>query len=641
MGKMLKRLSLCLIVILLLFLPEAFSDELSDHRIEYAFAQKMQLDTIRILSAESDNRLVIEDLHFQDLVPTMESFSQEYYANFNDTLTELQINNLERDRLQYIYDREQQATLFSSLVPNALSIASVAYFSGFNLRSLIAIAGTALSSYSNYLTTKDQMELEYLQSNWNLDNEQKRMLDDLENSLYGYVCDIVVSLGMPRSEALSRDDLTSFIRACKEENPNRRYIDLKRMESRLSRLPDYWRELSKATYELEEYDEALDYIGEYETMYVPIFFHDSEYAEAMMIKASCLIETRSFNESLAHELEAIADKIQENISLEDWLSYFFCACLYQTIYDATSETQYAEAAFNCMYNVLSHMIEEYEQATADYLNLTFVTEGLELIDKELESANATLANEKATRDDAAPHLFSSNREYYNARVDRAQDEVDRLNEDREAFYNSIFTTLPPLDDSLIIAYQLYSDYAMLLGKTNSREFNAISAMMDEAIFYSESRELLFGEPAQITSWFMGSYGDAISIDFILKELPKLDSEELQEYYPVTGSIKINNDEFPVDGIVRIENYGTLDTVYLSAYLYYPDKFEVSFSKDTRVQPIEINYACDLFDILNPIGYGVVTEDVQEEVESRIVFTDSLSKKVGNIVSNIPVVNWFF
>lgn len=619
------------------------ADDLSDYQIEYAFAQKMQLDTIRVLSADSGNRVVIEDLHFQDLVPTMQSFSKDYYNDFNSTLTELQINDLERNRLRYVYERNQQSTLFSSLVPNALSIASIAYFSGLNMRTLIAVAGTALSSYSSYLTAKDQMELEYLQSNWDLDDDQKRLLDDLENKLYSYVCDIVVSLGLPRSEALSKDDLISFVKSCHKENPNTRYTELKRMESRLVRLPDYWRELAKTSYDLFDYEEALQYLERYESMYVPIFFHDNDYAEAMMIKASCLIETRDFDDSLISELLDIAKKIQENISMDDWLRYFFCANLYQKIYEATSDLSYAEMAFDCMYSVLSYMINEYAQATDDYLNLTFIDEGLEIIDAKLESADTTLANEKATKENAIAFwkFWDSNNNYYDERINRAQAEVDRLNEAKAAFRDSIFTTLPPLDDDVIVAFQIYDDYAQLLGKKDSREYMSILSMLDEAIFYAESREVLFDESSGISEFYMASYGDSFGIDFILRELPKLDSEDLPEGYPVSAEIDINGEVLTCEGVAQVENYGSIDSVYLAGYIFLPDRIEVGFSKDTYVQPIKVNYYCDLFDMLNPTGYFGVTDDVQKEIESRLRHPDNLSTKVSNVASEIPIVNWFF
>ena len=628
---------LCFFVFVLL---SAFCFDNSDYQIEYAFAQKMQLDTIKVLSAESDNRAIIEDLHFQDLVPTMESYSKEYYSEFNAVLTELQLIDIERERLKYSYEKNQQSSLFSALVPNAISIASLSYFSGVNLRSFIAVAGTAISSYSSYLTVRDQMELEYLQSNWDLNDDQKRMLDSLENKLYGYICDIGMSLGISRSDIISKNDLTTFVKACQIKEPNTRYTELKRMEKRLYRLPDYWREMAKAAYDLYDYEEAIENLEKYELEYIPIFFHDNDYAQAMMIKADCLLKIREYDDTLVSELDQIINEILKNINLEDWIRYLFCANLYQKIYDYTNNITYAEQAFDCLYNVTSYMIQEYKQATKDYLNLTFLTEGLKIIDARIEAASSVLANEKAIRKNSAPTWFSDNRDYYDRRVENAQKEVDRLNAERKAFEESKFYTLPPLDNNLIIAYGLYDKYAEMLGKKTSREYISINNMLNDAIFYSASRFELFEESSD-SIMYQDCDGDCLYISFVVKDLTKLDSEEFSLYYPVSAEIFINDNTFTCNGYAIIENYGTIDSVYLSSYIFMPDDFAVDFPKKTQINPIQVNFICDLFPELNPSGKVFVTEKLQSEIESKLKYSDNVDDKIGDFMSKIPILGTFF
>ena len=231
--------------ILILFIPVVLFADFTDAQIEYAFAQKMQLDTIRILEADENNRVVIEELHFQDLLPTMNEYTRGYYADFNRQLSALRLVEVQRDRLNYLYERKQE-TLINSLMPNAISIATIAFSTRSLLSSVIAIAGTALSSINSYATQEDVIELEYIQQDWELDDQETLALDALATNLYLYKCDIGASLGIDRTQALSSDDLKSFVRACNESSPAVRYSRLSRLESRLGTLPDYWREMAKA-----------------------------------------------------------------------------------------------------------------------------------------------------------------------------------------------------------------------------------------------------------------------------------------------------------------------------------------------------------------------------------------------------------
>lgn len=551
--------------ILILFIPVVLFADFTDAQIEYAFAQKMQLDTIRILEADENNRVVIEELHFQDLLPTMNEYTRGYYADFNRQLSALRLVEVQRDRLNYLYERKQE-TLINSLMPNAISIATVTFSTRSLLSSVIAIAGTALSSINSYATQEDVIELEYIQQDWELDDQETLALDALATNLYLYKCDIGASLGIDRTQALSSDDLKSFVRACNESSPAVRYSRLSRLESRLGTLPDYWREMAKAAYELEQYEECLSFLEKYEAYYVPVFFHDNDHASAMMIKAYCILETEAPVDQLS-KLVSIADEILKNTQDDDWVRYIFCAGLFEDMYMQSGDIDYAKKAYDCYLAVLYCKVKEFEANTLDYASLTYIKNGLNAIDEELSIATAELEYAKSEKGDNARWFWSSNKDYYKGNVNKAQTRVDELKSKREMFETTSYYELPPDDSFIIKIFSKITELATQLGLTDDIGYLSAYDMMDEAIYDVYSRNEVFGEAIPGYDCAIEYEHNTVFSDNMTVEIPLYQLQYIQ--------FEDNEGASVYENLINSSNYLTLTineepfTLYPSCFIYNP------------------------------------------------------------------------
>lgn len=193
-----KKMLFILIIALVPCMLYAFTDlELQlAHNPEFALYQKLQLDTVE--ARLSDNsKVVLAELAQRDLIPTMNISTLSYYANFNESINDMKMVDVQRERLEYLHNAKQKSNLLS-LVPNAFSMGVTALTVGIKnpLSMIISIAGAVVSSTVNYLSQKDAENLEYIQAKWELDDAQMRNLNTLGINQYQYKSEIAQSLGI-------------------------------------------------------------------------------------------------------------------------------------------------------------------------------------------------------------------------------------------------------------------------------------------------------------------------------------------------------------------------------------------------------------------------------------------------------------
>ena len=252
----------------------------------------------------------------------------ESIADFRNDISEFKSIDVKRERLEYIYNQKKSMEI-ASLVPNALSVATVAFSSGDLKRAIISIAGTALSSINSYLTTKQKNELEMIQEQWNLDDEASKVFNNLTNSIFINLTALSQNYGFSRSDFASPETIKEFVRIVEDENTTAKDIIMRfvgnRTEEELSKFSDYWRIIATAYYELEDYKSALSSIKKYEECFEDVFYHDENYAQMMMIKAYCIDELSIDKTEIVDELVKIADAIYNNfLEGEGWVQKYYC-----------------------------------------------------------------------------------------------------------------------------------------------------------------------------------------------------------------------------------------------------------------------------------------------------------------------------
>jgi DNA replication protein DnaD len=639
----------------------AFSEEQLKltHNQEFALYQRLQLDTV-IARKSKNNRIVLSELALRDLVPSMNDSNREFYTTFNKDLGALRLVDIQRERLEFLHE-ENQKSLLTALVPNALSIATMAITTGLKnpLGAIIGVVGTAVSSVSSYIDAKNQANLEYMQSAWELEDEENKTLLMLGNESYEHKCRIAKDLHISNELTLSTKDLEAFVDFCNEPNANTRFIKLSNLNKRLEILPDYWMELALTTYKLENYEATLSYIDKFEKIYCPIIYHDSDYAHLLMVKSDCI--NRLSSETKYQDLEKIGDLLVEHIEAKDWQGKFYTLSLYMEIYRATNDVEILKKAYSLFPFVLTSIGAEYSSALSSYLNREFVKKGLKEIDTDIESAKrsvetATKAFARA-REDKYDKKGSA---YQNIeqKLKKAEKELEKLEEYRKGFERTGKLMIPPSPDFLCKMMERYLSISQKLGETASPAYKALCQDFSEKIPQSArifaQYQNTFSAKEQVpamddiiprcekTGGFIGigrTHSIILEIPLSRLNVSSEGSEKLinSDDIQLTLSIdRLKSFNFSLEEL-SIETGDTLSESYMSIRVNNMDKYELNMEKPDKDSVHALKFTVSSSkSYFDPINVDIKPEsDVYNEIVNSIKYqSDSDRFPVAEVYNGI-------
>ena len=464
---------------------------------ELKLTRKLLYETGRVL-VSNNNRTVLDEIYllewYEDISPT----NSQYILDFRDDIEQFRSLDIKRERLEYIYNQKSSMAI-ASLVPNAISVATMAFASGNPKQAVIAVAGTALSSITNYLTAKEMAELEKIQSQWDIDDQASQAFNNLNNSIFSNLTALSTEYGFSRADYASIQTIQSFIEFVQNPDTTSQDIILKcvgtNYEKELKLFSDYWRIVASAYYELGYYDKALESISHYEECYEKVFYHDPNYAQMLMIKAYCIDELALDKKEIVDELVAIADGIIANISVEgDWIEKYYCYLLYLDITNYTNDESYLEKAFDILGDVFYINIESYSKDLDDYLSYNFVEEIISGLDQTIASIDAQIADKSEEKKNARS---GERKDVIQAEINSLKAEKDEYKSNIEEQKKLAKKTLPPSEYLLIsLAYE-YTSLADKLSLTESVDFVETMKKFRNVIQDEYTRTVFCGEAAKI------------------------------------------------------------------------------------------------------------------------------------------------
>lgn len=666
MKKFAIGLLLCLMVVTPLF---AFTDEQLEltHNQEFALYQRLQLDTV-IARKSSNNKAVLSKLKLRDLVPTMNATSKNYYIDFNTRIGSLELLQIQRKRLEYVYERNQKSAL-RALVPNALSIATMAITAGNPLKSIISIVGAAASSAVSYLDAKDQANLSYLQQTWELDDQEMNILLELGNDIYEYKCDIASELDIPTAMTLSREDLEAFVDFCNETDARKRSVKLATLDKRLEILPDYWRELALTAYELEDYEQTLEYIAMFEEIYYPVIYHDSDYAYLLMIKSDCINQLDIENK--CEELEKIATLLLNHISAKDWKSRFYVLSLYLEMYRSTGEEEILEKAFDLFPTVLIEIFAEYEEDLESYISRDYVNEGLSEIETDIESAEAEVESATKNFADAKKNGYEKKGEAYKnieTKKKEAEDKLKKLKEYKKKFKKTGDLMFAPSMEFIVSMMDQYIEITEKMGKTDDFQYETIcDDFMDiisgDSSLYNEYKGILVSQAEPVyskasfrikssSSGFLGrrkTYVFIFEIPLSYIHVTESGSEALFTSDDIRVSLSINgmSDEaldfdFDVEDI-SVEVTESLDSSRLVVQIKNLEKYELGIRSPENKKNLSNTYILTVSsadESFKPFEISLdSSSDVVEKIEKNFKYTNNFWTDAGESISGFFKGGW--
>lgn len=462
---------------------------------ELGNAKKLLYETARILESKN-NLIVVDEVAAYDWFWVKDvELTSPYINRFNSTLDDNKSIHEKKERLKYLFDQDRSRQI-SALVPNALNVLTIAITAGDPLKSIIAVTGTALSSVTNYVNEKQRAELELIQQNWELDDQQTVIFNNLLRSLREYLSQVSNKYGFTNEQLSSDRTLRDFIMIIdKKPNPEERFLAISTQQFRneLSIFPEYWKEMATASYNMGDYASALDYIREYEARYVQTMYHDNGYANLMQIKAYCVLDLYPPGPEKNKELLRLADEITRMSLTQDWIQQYFCVELYSAMIlelDALEAKSTGLKAVKLMQEILNKVADQYSRDLADFLSGRFIKLTMDGIQQNIKiHTDLKKSLERANKDSQIGKTAKAeNKE----QINKIDEQIKALNKNKTQVKRMEDQMLPPNASLLFAMTKQYLDMSDQMGTTSSQEFRLLKDKVSSLLVDYHSQSVLFG-----------------------------------------------------------------------------------------------------------------------------------------------------
>ena len=530
--------SLLVLLIIMTFCVSLFAEKTEAEK-ELGLTKKLQYETARVLEL-SNNQTVLDEIYSFDWYIKVSPLNSEYLTFFQEDINTYKSIEIKRERLQYVFNQKKSMQM-ASLVPNALSVATVAFSAGNPLKAAIAIAGTALNMATSYVQNKKNIELEFLQSQWELDDEARNAFNNLYTGIRAHLTNMANEYGFGNDDFGSSKTISSFIKEmnANEGRPKDRILIGKRYENELGSYPEYWRTLALAYFEDENYVDALSCIEKYEEWYLQVFYHDFDNTHLLMVKAYCLDAVMQDPKEKAKALESIVDEIivsQE--TTPDSAQQYYCYLVYRNLATYTGDSKYLEKAWNILGDMLYSNARQYEKDLSSYFAYDYIVQGEKEINKLIYENNTKIANLKEQRTGTKS---KAKKEDIDREIKNLEEKNKELKANLKQLDASVKKQIPPSEALIISLTKEFKDLSRELGKTTSSEYllrmDILSEVMKddffrctylgeslgfsdiEASFDNHSKFLIFGKKEDEMVFSVPlTYFSFVSDDFTTMEL---------------------------------------------------------------------------------------------------------------------------
>ncbi len=341
------------------------------------------------LVKEENSRIGLDSL-YDDLLnnydpQSIDSTTNDRMLSLLNTITNLKIINLKKERLEIIYDYKRSQTI-SSAIPSVFSvIGSVKYlgdaaksFHGEKgdqvdgivsaIQGLGIIAHSITSSYYTHKAAEDSLTADYLVEKYELEYSQMRDINNILTTSLSYQNSYANENNIDKKFVLNEQLAKAFASQIVEENKGKALDYLKDRQSQYKYFPRYWLELAALYYQNGLYNKCLETIDYYNNNfdYRQMYRQNIRYGQILVYGVSAYLNTCDDTGMIIDKVLPWLQIIQENTSDEDWYQRYYCAMVYINIYGRTGDSRYLEEAYqliklniNTLYNRQKELNEAY------------------------------------------------------------------------------------------------------------------------------------------------------------------------------------------------------------------------------------------------------------------------------------------
>lgn len=359
--------------------------ELAEPAIATYGLDQVQLNSIYMLNYlavvtqeiidSSNNRLNLEEIY-----SILENYTRKSAVNEDtkdqmsflfDAIRDYRTLSHKRDRLLYIY-QQNQAQALRNAIPNPVGILSAAQSKGWKGLAISAIY-LAVDSAASYKSFVAENDLNYLLSNWELDDSEEQILYNLRSETFGYLVDMTNRFNLPDDLVLNKNNAEEFIDIKQESNPRSRIISLEEKQDEYQGLAEYWLVLAASYYDQaisksgtpEDYAKCLEAVNTYIALPANILLKDRPLAKVLPM-AIAAAEATMDTEDYVHIAENYASLIFENTETNDWELRYFSALTYAELFELTNDTKYLKEAYRIARFNMNHLAKTQKAMNAAY-----------------------------------------------------------------------------------------------------------------------------------------------------------------------------------------------------------------------------------------------------------------------------------
>lgn len=541
--------------------PHEITNALSDpQRNSISMLNHLAILTQEI-NASKNSRMYLEDAYsllINNSYPNaIDSRTLSQLTSILDTLEKYRMIAAKRERLEYMYE-QNRAQAIRSAVPSPLGL--IGAVQSFSLSKLVAsVVYMAVDSVTSYSSHSTQVDMQYLQDGWVLDDEAATALHNGRKDTFSYMVRIVGDYNLPGDLALSEANVDEFVSWANNDNVVQRIQFLETNVGTFQALGTYWITLAESYFDNSDYAKCLSAITSYEALGTRIFRKDYELSRVLplaIISAGAVLSGDEYIQTVEHYIELI----NQNTDYDDWISHYFAAQTYIDLYARTNDSAYLQRAYDLAINNVNSLVNDQRSLNEKYLT-SVVT---------------------ATDPDGASKEQKEDVKQYN----------QMLNESRK-------TELPPVSEPLLLNCELLFSLASELDITVQEKAKV------ESILHQKGTNIFLTAPLDFQFWFDTSAIDAPAseVSFNGKELivpASLVSANTVIKVNVTDGITGEETVFEDWSVVKVDrkHEGELDTfavTYTSA-----DAKEYKYAHDSVIN-------ITLFTSANMINHPLVFE----------------------------------
>ena len=361
------------------FMQAASSDNDEQEQVTSSFSMSdKQLSSISMLNymtvlsqeinSSSNSKLFLDNV-YSDIVNNInpnavDEDSMEQIRILLNTIYSYQSIETKRERIKYIYE-QNQANALQKALPSPLAVLNVVQ-SGDPIKALVSVAYMAVDSATSYKSYLSEIDSQYLEDGWVLDDSAAENLHESRKEAFTYMVEMCQKHNLDGKLALNEKSVESFVEWKNNTNVTRRIDFLEKNQQTYQAYGKYWLVLAESYYEKKDYEKCLSAIETYEGMHIDTFRKDHELAKASSMAIVAADEVYDDAKSIP-VIRHYLDLILENIEPEDWMLRYLAAQTYVTLYSKTNTTEYLENAFDLVETNVNYLIDVQHDKNDEYL----------------------------------------------------------------------------------------------------------------------------------------------------------------------------------------------------------------------------------------------------------------------------------